>query len=56
MERGLIMRRTQVTKLTYRGVNYESQAGLLSYLLNKIKKSQRLEKELKHDLKRLTNV
>lgn len=56
MERGLIMRRTQMNKLTYRGVNYESQAGLLSYLLNKVKKEQRLEKELHHDLKRLINV
>jgi hypothetical protein len=50
------MRGTKVTTLTYRGVNYESQAGFLSYLLNKVKKDQRLEKELKHDLKRLTNV
>ena len=56
MERGLIMRRTEVTTLTYRGVSYESQAGFLSYLMNKIKKDQRLEKELQRDLKRLTKI
>jgi len=40
--------------LTYRGVAYDSQSALLTHLLDKFKKEQRLEKELKKDRERLS--
>ncbi len=52
LERGLFYRRTPMT-LTYRGVAYDSQSALLTHLLDKFKKEQRLEKELKKDRERL---
>ena len=39
--------------LTYRGVGYTSQSALLTHLLDKFKKEQRLEKELKKDRERI---
>jgi len=39
--------------LTYRGVAYDSQPALLTHLLDKFKKEQRLEKELKKDRERI---
>ena len=39
--------------LTYRGLTYESQSGLLAHLLNKHKKELRREKELKKDQERM---
>ena len=39
--------------LTYRGVAYTSQSALLTHLLDKFKKEQRLEKELKRDRERI---
>ena len=39
--------------LTYRGVAYDSQSALLTHLLAKFKKEQRLEKELKKDRERI---
>jgi hypothetical protein len=52
LERGLFYRRTPMT-LTYRGVAYDSQSALLTHLLDKFKKEQRLEKELKKDRERI---
>lgn len=52
VERHLFYRRTPMT-LTYRGVAYDSQSALLTHLLDKFKKEQRLEKELKKDRERL---
>ena len=39
--------------LTYRGVAYDSQSALLTHLLDKYKKEQRLEKEIKKDRERI---
>jgi len=39
--------------LTYRGLTYESQSGLLTHLLSKYKKELRREKELKKDQERM---
>ena len=52
VERHLFYRRTPMT-LTYRGVAYDSQSALLTHLLDKFKKEQRLEKELKKDRERI---
>ena len=39
--------------LTYRGLTYESQSGLLNHLLKKYQKELRLEKEMKKDRERM---
>lgn len=39
--------------LTYRGLTYESQSGLLNHLLKKYQKEVRLEKEMKKDRERM---
>jgi len=52
VERHLFYRRTPMT-LTYRGLTYESQSGLLNHLLKKYQKELRLEKEMKKDRERI---
>jgi hypothetical protein len=42
-------------QLKYRGVIYESQAALLTHLLNKIKKEKRSELEKNHDQTNLSS-
>ena len=39
--------------LTYRGIAYDSQSALLTHLLEKFKKEQRLAKEIKKDRERI---
>jgi hypothetical protein len=43
------MRRTIMTKLTYRGVQYEPKAAFISYLNTQNLKIQRAEVEKEHD-------
>jgi hypothetical protein len=39
--------------LTYRGVKYDNDAALRRYLLNQLKKEDKLKAEIKRDLERV---
>jgi hypothetical protein len=43
-------------QLTYRGLKYESQSGLLSYLLKKHEEELRAKKELMRDQKNMKST
>ena len=42
--------------LTYRGVKYDKDAALRQHLLNKLKKEERLNAEIKHERKNLSGI